>query len=632
MALTTGSSLAASEVGDTGELPATAQEVGPAGPLHAIDGNISGLTDRDVYKICLTSGPDFSASTIGNAGFDTQLFLLNSEGKAVYANDDIGDPSLPPRVSRLPAGSLLGPQTPGVYYLAISAFNVDPNGDAGALFMTASTGVVGPARVGGNRPMTGWFGTASTPGGAYKIDLTGAESCIPPDLTAPTIDLRTPQDGDSFQRGQTVLADYSCTDEPGGSGLASCVGSAPSGLPIDTSELGDHTFTVTATDNKGNTRTSSVTYHVVDETDPTVELSTPPEGAVYDRGDEVLADYSCADEGGSGLASCDGDVADGEAIDTSSLGDKAFTVTATDGAGNETAVTHHYTVVDGTDPSVDLNTPAEGASYERGASVAAAYTCSDDAGGSGIASCVGDVPSGSAIDTTTLGDKSFTVTATDAAGNTKAVTHHYSVVDGRGPAITIRTPADGAVYEAGQTVVADYECADEAAGSGLASCVGDVPDGSRVDTSAFGPHSFTVRATDKAGNRSTKTVTYVVGFDFGGFYLPLVNRPRVNVMPAGAMALVEFTLEGHQHIGIRAKGYPRVVPMACGSHADLDGGDSALLVHRKHIRGLVRDLYVYYWKTDSRWEGSCRQFVLKLVDGSYHRLDFRFPEKPHGKH
>ena len=75
-----------SEAGDTGDLPASAQEVGPAGSLEAIDGSIAGFADRDVYKICLTGGGNFSASTVGRTGWDTQLFLLDSQGRAVYAN------------------------------------------------------------------------------------------------------------------------------------------------------------------------------------------------------------------------------------------------------------------------------------------------------------------------------------------------------------------------------------------------------------------------------------------------------------------------------------------------------------------------------------------------------------------
>lgn len=47
-----------------------------------------------------------------------------------------------------------------------------------------------------------------------------------------------------------------------------------------------------------------------------------------------------------------------------------------------------------------------------------------------MASCVGTVPDGDPIDTTTLGEHSFTVTAVDQASNTTTLTHTYSVVEG----------------------------------------------------------------------------------------------------------------------------------------------------------------------------------------------------------
>jgi DNA-binding beta-propeller fold protein YncE len=83
-----------------------------------------------------------------------------------------------------------------------------------------------------------------------------------------------------------------------------------------------------------------------DEQAPTVDLRTPAEGAQYALGEDVEADYSCADEGGSDLESCTGDVADGAALDTSTPGPHAFTVVARDGAGHETTATHGYTVVE----------------------------------------------------------------------------------------------------------------------------------------------------------------------------------------------------------------------------------------------------------------------------------------------
>jgi hypothetical protein len=34
--------------------------------------------------------------------------------------------------------------------------------------------------------------------------------------------------------------------------------------------------------------------------------------------------------------------------------------------------------------------------------------------------------------------------------------------------------------------------------------------------------------------------------------------------------------------------------------------------------------YQFNWKTDKACAGTCRQLILQLVDGSYHRATFRF--------
>ena len=36
------------------------------------------------------------------------------------------------------------------------------------------------------------------------------------------------------------------------------------------------------------------------------------------------------------------------------------------------------------------------------------------------------------------------------------------------------------------------------------------------------------------------------------------------------------------------------------------------------------DTYTYVWKTSAGWAGSCRQFVLRLTDGSSHVASFKF--------
>lgn len=82
-----------------------------------------------------------------------------------------------------------------------------------------------------------------------------------------------------------------------------------------------------------------------DRTDPTVSIVTPAQNATYTLGQPVAADYECADLGGSDLASCIGNVTDGAAIDTSSVGTKTFEVTAADGASNSASSSATYQVV-----------------------------------------------------------------------------------------------------------------------------------------------------------------------------------------------------------------------------------------------------------------------------------------------
>jgi hypothetical protein len=78
---------------------------------------------------------------------------------------------------------------------------------------------------------------------------------------------------------------------------------------------------------------------------PTVKLTTPSQGAVFGQNESVNADYTCEAAPEQTLISCDGNVASGEPLDTSTVGRHRFTVVATDADGQQsTPVTHVYTV------------------------------------------------------------------------------------------------------------------------------------------------------------------------------------------------------------------------------------------------------------------------------------------------
>jgi len=189
-----------------------------------------------------------------------------------------------------------------------------------------------------------WFTTAIT-------SMIGRVETVkvPPDTTAPTATVKRPVDGASYTVGDSVKADYTCADEPNGSGLASCDGTVASGDAIETGAAGTYAFSVTATDVAGNSSVTTVHYSVVkpkpaDTTAPDISLEVPQDGAAYMVGDRPVADFSCTDAGGSGLASCDGTYDAGAVIDTSRPGIFTFTVRASDHARNTSSVTHTYVV------------------------------------------------------------------------------------------------------------------------------------------------------------------------------------------------------------------------------------------------------------------------------------------------
>lgn len=77
-------------------------------------------------------------------------------------------------------------------------------------------------------------------------------------------------------------------------------------------------------------------------------------------------------------------------------------------------------------PAPNIAVPVPGASYVQGSSVNASYSCGDDSDGSPL-QCVGPLPTGQPIDTSTPGTKQFTVTATDAGGHSIPETISYTV-------------------------------------------------------------------------------------------------------------------------------------------------------------------------------------------------------------
>ena len=124
----------ATEIGDAGQLLSNAQVI--PGGTDFITGTISSNNDVDLFQITLGGGT-FSATTVGGAAFDTQLFLFDENGLLVAQNDDSDSSlTLQSTLSVSPTSGSTIPVTttgttslnPGTYFLAISSYDNDPVG------------------------------------------------------------------------------------------------------------------------------------------------------------------------------------------------------------------------------------------------------------------------------------------------------------------------------------------------------------------------------------------------------------------------------------------------------------------------------------------------------------------------
>jgi hypothetical protein len=109
-------------------------------------------------------------------------------------------------------------------------------------------------------------------------------------------------------------------------------------------------------------------------------------------------------------------------------GDGAHTIEhyCKDALGNTEATQSQTVYKDNTPPVITIDSPADGATFGRRDLVFADYFVAD--AGSGVCFVHGTVPSGSLIDTDTVGFQTFIVIARDCLGNESSLSHSYQVL------------------------------------------------------------------------------------------------------------------------------------------------------------------------------------------------------------
>ena len=262
--------------GDTGDRGGD----GPPRPRMAIALTVLAVVAGLVGALVLAGGDDRNVANPGSRTSPT---------------DSITTPDLP--VGADPAIEIYGPEEGATLEVGDelnASFDCFPAEDAE---IDSCEGLVDGARVSNGDPLDMSAGdhklvvTAvddkgheSTGEASYSVSDSGHPT--PVDKDPPEISIVSPADERQYVLGESVRAEYNCTDD--GSGVATCSGDLEKGASINTKIEGTAEFTVTAIDSAGNKTTETVHYEVVaPEEVVSPDEVAPSDGAVPPEEEQI---------------------------------------------------------------------------------------------------------------------------------------------------------------------------------------------------------------------------------------------------------------------------------------------------------------------------------------------------------
>jgi streptogramin lyase len=305
-----------------------------------------GVVDRVELKN--SGGDTWTGGTTGTNIFEYWLFALSNAGTSSSStNKAIGYVPQPPPPPT--ANVTITPST--------------PDGQNGWYVNPPSASVPGGYKISvdGGSPQASPVTVSGN--GIHTVDAIAPDGSIAGSKVVP-VDTSNPSLSKSigdpkFTSGSTTYVNSSTpliTAIDSGSGLATCkmmvknssnktvamldcktTVTLPSSLPD-----GTYTISASASDIAGHSSSLPAFRVVLDNTKPAITI-TRPTATTYSLNQAVTASYSCTD-GGSGVATCTGTRANGQNIDTSTVGAKTFTVNSTDKVTNASTKSVTYFV------------------------------------------------------------------------------------------------------------------------------------------------------------------------------------------------------------------------------------------------------------------------------------------------
>jgi len=193
------------------------------------------------------------------------------------------------------------------------------------------------------------------------------------------------------------------------------------------------------------------------------------------------------------------------------------------------------------------------------------------------------------------------------------------VVDTQKPVITLNGPSSMSVLRTSTFTDPGATATDACAGPVPVTVTGT------VDTNTAGVYTLTYNAVDPAGHAAdpvTRTVTVYI-YTFTGFFSP-INNSAINQVNAGRSVPVKFSLNGNQGLDIFAAGSPFTQQVTCGQANVSDLQETGTAGSSSLQYDASSGQYIYVWKTESSWAGTCRILTVKLNDGMSYTATFKF--------
>ncbi|MGH2906228.1 MAG: hypothetical protein ACRDKI_05600 [Solirubrobacterales bacterium] len=346
--------------------------------------------------------------------------------------------------------------------------------------------------------------------------------------SAPVLDISTSGD----------VADQSCKYDK--TAYHECTNLAYPGLRLSN---GAHSYTVRTVDTLGNVTLAVVNFTISDSAAPTAAIAAPPDPITDQLALDITTDdsharvYGWIDDGGAEPIGCGCLTWHPTALPN---GTHTAYVLVIDGAGNAAGANVTFEVQDTTAPDVVIDNPTDGSTHTIGTLRAhfdssdpfASYLCLVD--DQAPQACQPD--STSLFDNLTAGAHTFTVFATDQAGNSGATTTNFTVTDTPVAGLTITGPADGATYTAqpllqlsAATPLEDFTLRCSVNGAPAVPCLENDP---VPGVDANGNWTLVVTARDDNGDKVAATSTFTVNDTTG----PTVGATP----PAGAVVDVDW--------------------------------------------------------------------------------------------